>query len=176
MGSYVNIGLISEKKEFKEKVIKLVRSCNAFYCKKVDFPIDEMYSTWEETEIEQCGIDIAINYCMEYNMAKIRGSLKLGEYEIKEVVFQAEELSDGTYCFLIQMPEQNNYIFEDINVAEDCIICFLKELAQYRFSRGFCDSEAEVEDKHGYAISVVYNPSANIILQSWRIDGITRRE
>lgn len=72
-----------------------------------------------------------------------------GEYDIKEVFFQAEELSNGTYCFLIQMPEQQNHIFEDINVAED---------------------------KQGYAISVVYNPSANITLQSWMIDGITNRE
>lgn len=176
MGSYINIGLISEKTDFKEKVVKLISSSNVFNCKKVDYPTDKTYSTWEEKAIEQCGIDIAINYCIEYNMAKITGNLKLGEYEIKEVIFQAEELSNGTYCFLIQMPEQQNHIFKDINVAEDRIICFLKNLAQYRFLQSFCDSEAEVEDKKGYAISVVYNPSANIILQSWMIDGITSRE
>ena len=109
-------------------------------------------------------------------MAKITGNFKLGEYEIKEVLFRAEELSDGTCCFLIQMPEQQNYIFKDINVAEDRIICFFKELAKYRFLQGFCDSEADAEDKQGYAISVLYNPSANIVLQSWMIDGITSRE
>ena len=176
MGSYVNIGLISEKKDFKEKVIKLISSSNVFYCKKVDYPTDKTYSTWEEKAIEQCGIDIAINYCIEYNMAKITGNLKLGEYEIKEVLFQTEELSNGAYCFLIKMPEQQNYIFEDINVAEEHIICFFKKLAQYGFFQGFCDSEAEAEDKQGYAISVVYNPSANITFQSWMIDGITSRE
>lgn len=176
MGRYVNIGLISEKTDFKEKVIKLISSSNAFYLKKVDHPTDNTYSTWKEKAIEQCGIDIAIDYCIEYNMAKITGNLKLGEYEIKEVIFQAEEVSDGTYCFLIQMPEQQNYIFEDINMAEDRIICFLRNIAQYGFLKGFCDSEAEAEDKQGYAISVVYNPSTNIILQSWMIDGITSRE
>lgn len=175
MGSYINIGLIAEKKDFKEKVIKLISSSNVFYCKKIDYPTDKTYSTWEEKEIEQCGIDIAINYCIECNMAKIIGKLKLGEYEIKEVLFQAEELSNGAYCFLIQMPEQN-YIFEDINSAEDCIIAFFKKIAQYRFIQGFCDIEAEVEDEQGYAISVNYNPSADIILQSWMIDGITSRE
>lgn len=176
MGSYFNIGLISEKIDFKEKVIKLISTSNVFCCKKVDYPTDKTYSSWEEKAIEQCGIDIAINYCIEYNMAKITGDVKLGEYEIKEVIFQAEELSNGTYCFLIQMPEQQNHIFEDINVAEDRIICFLKKIAQYRFLQGFCDSEAEAEDKQGYAISVVYNPFANIILQSWMIDGITNRK
>lgn len=176
MGGYINIGLISEKTDFKEKVIKLISFSNAFYCKKVDYPTDKTYSTWEEKTIEQCGIDIAINYCIEYNMAKITGNLKLGEYEIKEVIFQVEELPDGTYCFLIQMPEQQNCIFKDINVAEDRIICFLKELVHYRFLQGFCDSEAGAEDKQGHAISVVYDPSASIIFQSWMIDGITSRD
>lgn len=176
MGSYVNIGLISEKKDFSEKVIKLISSSDVFSCKKVDYPTDKTYSTWEEKTIEQCGIDIAINYCIEHNMAKITGNLKLGEYEIKEVLFQVEELSNGTYCFLIQMPEQQNNIFKDVNVAEERIICFFKNIAQYRFLQGFCDSEAEAEDTQGYAISVDYNPSANIILQSWMIDGITSRE
>ena len=124
MGSYINIGLITERIDFKEKVIKLISSSNVFYCKKVDYPTDKAYSTWEEKEIEKCGIDIAIDYCIEYNMAKITGNLKLGEYEIKEVIFQAEELSNGTYCFLIQMPENQNYIFENINVAEERIIYF----------------------------------------------------
>ena len=176
IGSYINIGLISERADFKEKVIKLIRSSNAFYFHKVDYPTDQTYSTWEEKAVEQCGIDTAIDYCIQYNMAKITGDMKLGEYEIHEVLFQAEELSDGTYCFLIQMPEQQNDIFEDINVAEDRVIRFLKEIAQYRFLQGFCDSEAEAEDKQGYAISVVYNPSANITLQSWMIGGITSRE
>ena len=175
MGSYINIGLISEKIDFIEKVINLIKSSNAFYCKKVDYPTDQTYSAWEEKAIEQCGVGTAINYCIEYNMAKITGGMRLGEYEIKEVLFQVEELSNGTYCFLIQMPEQHNSIFEDINVAEDRIIGFFKELSQYRFLRGFCDSEAEAEDNKGYAISVDYNPSANIILQSWMIDGTTGR-
>ena len=52
----------------------------------------------------------------------------------------------------------------------------IKKSAQYKFLQGFCDSEAEEENKEGYAISVVYNPSANIVLQSWMLDGITRRE
>lgn len=176
MGSYINIGLISEKTDFKEKVVKLISSSNMFSCENVEYPTDKTYSAWEQKAIEQCGIDIAINYCMEYNMAKITGNLKLGECEIKEVLFQVEELSNGTYCFLIEMPEQQNYIFEDINVAENHIICFFKKLAQYRFLQGFCDSEARAEDKQGYAISVVYSPSANIILQPWMIDGITSRE
>ena len=64
MGSYVNIGLISEKTDFKEKVIKLISSSNVFYCKKVDYPTDKTYSAWEEKAIEQCGIDMAINYCI----------------------------------------------------------------------------------------------------------------
>lgn len=175
MGSYINIGLISEKTDFTEKVVNLIKSSNAFYCKKVDYPTDQTYSAWEEKAIEQCGVDTAIHYCIKYNMAKITGSMRLGEYEINEVLFQIEELSNGTYCFLIQMPEQN-YIFEDINSAEDCIIAFFKKIAQYRFIQGFCDIEAEVEDEQGYAISVNYNPSADIILQSWMIDGITSRE
>lgn len=176
VGCYINIGLISDKSNFKEKVIKLISSSDVFYCKKVDYQTDNTYSAWEEKAIEQCGIDIAINYCMEFNMAKITGDLKLGEYGIKGVIFQAEELSDGSYCFLIQMPEQQNYIFQNINVAEERIISFFEELTQYRFTQGFCDSEAEAEHEQGYAISVVYNPSANIVLQSWMIDEITPRE
>ena len=176
MGSYVNIGLISEKTDFKEKVIKLISSSNVFYCNKIDYPTDKTYSMWEEKTIEQCGIDMALNYCIEYNMSKITGKMKLGVYEIKEVIFQVEKLSNGTYCFLIKMPERQNDIFEDINVAEDYIICFLKQLDQYSFLQGFCDNEAEAEDKQGYAISVVYNPTANIIFQSWMIDGLTPRK
>lgn len=176
MGGYINIGLLSEKADFQEKVIKLIRSSNAFYCYKVDYPTDQTYSVWKEKAIEQCGIDTAIDYCTQYNMAKITGDLKLGEYEIHEVFFQVEELSDGSCCFLIQMPEQTNYIFQDIHVAEEHIISFLKEVAPYGFRKGFCDSEAEPEDEHGYAISVVYDPSAKISLQSWMMDGLTSRE
>lgn len=73
------------------------------------------------------------------------------------------------------MPEQQNQIFKDIDVAEGIIISFLKELSRLEFSRAFCDSEAAAGDECGYAISVEYGPSVNIILQSWKIDGLTGR-
>lgn len=109
-------------------------------------------------------------------MAKIIGDFTLGGYEIKDALFQAESLENYAYCFLIEMPEDKNHIFKDIDMAEQTIISFLKESADFGFSKGFCDREARVEDKCGYAISVDYLPSVNVILQSWKIDGLTSRE
>ena len=174
MGSYINIGLICDKRDFREKVVSLVHSIKGFSCKKIEYPTDEKYSGWIENSLEQIGIDTAIDYCLKYNMAKIIGNFMLGDYDIKDVIFQVESYMDHANCFLIEMPEQQNHIFEDIDKAEKIIISFLKEISG--FSKGFCDSEARAEDKNGYAISVDYTPSANIILQSWKIDGLTCRE
>lgn len=176
MGSYINIGLICDKRDFKEKVVSLVHSIKGFSCKKIEYPTDEKYSGWIRNSLEQISIAAAIDYCLKYNMAKITGDFMLGDYEIKDAIFQVESYTDHANCFLIEMPEQQNPIFEDIDRAENMIISFLKEISGFGFSKGFCDSEAGAGDKCGYAISVDYTPSANIILQSWKIDGFTSRE
>lgn len=175
MGSYINIGLICGKENFIEKAVKLIGFLNEFHFKKVDYSVDEKYSDWVESKLEQCGIGAAVEHCIKDSMAKITGDFILGGYTIKDALFQVESLADNTNCFLIMMPEQQNQIFRDINMAEEIIISFFKEISQLGFRKGFCDSEAEAEDEHGYAISVDYNPFANIALQSWKIDGLTSR-
>ncbi len=174
-GSYINIGLICDKKDFKEKVVKLMQSLEGFCCKRIDYPVDENYSDWVEVPWEQSGIEAAIDHCIKCNMAKITGDFKLGGYEIKDALFQVESLPDNLSCFYIEMPEQQNQIFKNLDVAEEVIISFLKELSSLEFSKGFCDSEAVAGHESGYAISVDYEPSVNMILQSWKIDGLTGR-
>ena len=83
----------------------------------------------------------------------------------------------GSWCGIFESCEggNENQIFKDIDMAEEVIISFLKELSSLEFSKGFCDSEAVARDECGYAISVDYGPSVNMILQSWKIDGLTGR-
>lgn len=176
MGRYISIGLICDKRDFKEKVVNLVHSLKGFSCQKIEYPTDENYSDWTDRSLEQVGIATAIDYCLKYNMAKITVDFILGGYEINDALFQVEYLKDHSNCFLIEMPEEQNQIFEDIDMAEKIIISFLKELSDFGFSKGFCDSEARAEVKCGYAISVDYTPYVNVILQSWKIDGLTGRE
>ena len=175
-GNYINIGLISDRKNLREKVVRLISSSDKFWCKKIDYPTDEKYTHWMEEQIEHHNIDVAIDRCIKSNMAWIIGDFFLGKYEIKNVLFQVELLPDNKICFLIEMPEQQNQFFEDIDNAEKVIIQFLKEISEFKFLYGFCDNEAEPEDKHGYAIFVDYELSSKISFQSWKIDGLTNRE
>lgn len=34
-GNYINIGLISDRKNFREKVVRLISSSDKFWCKKL---------------------------------------------------------------------------------------------------------------------------------------------
>ena len=43
-GNYINIGLISDRKNFREKVVRLISSSDKFWCKKIDYPTDERYT------------------------------------------------------------------------------------------------------------------------------------
>lgn len=175
MGSYINIGLICDKKDFKEKVVKLIHSLEEFRCKKIDYSVEKNFTDWIEEQPEQSGIEAAIDHCIKYNMAKLTGDFTLGVYKIEDALFGVESLPDNLSCFYIEMPEQQNQIFKNLDVAEEVIISFLKELAGLEFSKGFCDSEAAAGDECGYAIFVDYKPPVNIVLQSWRIDGLTGR-
>lgn len=174
-GSYINIGLIGDKKGFRDKVVKLLRTLNGFHCTKLEYPTDDRYSDWIECQLEQPDIEAAIERCIQSYMAKITGSFWLGGYEVKEVLFRVEALPDHTNCFYIEMPEMQNQIFQDIDMVEQIIISFFKEISVFEFSKGFCDSEAAAGDKTGYAISVDYKPSVTIRLQPWKIDGLTHR-
>ncbi|MDE7223730.1 MAG: hypothetical protein K2O34_08140 [Acetatifactor sp.] len=174
-GSYINIGLIGDKVGFGDKVVKLLCTLDGLRCTKLEYPTNENYSDWIECQLEQSGIEAAIERCIQSYMAKITGSFLLGGYELKDVLLRVEALPDHTNCFYIEMPELQNPIFKDIDMAEQIIISFFKEISVFEFSKGFCDSEAAAGDKMGYAISVDYKPSVNIRLQSWKIDGLTNR-
>lgn len=175
VGNYISIGLISYEKYFREKVVKLVNFLDKFWCESIDYPTDVNCLNWVKEQGGCCEVENMIDCCIKSNMAWATGKFNLEEYEIKNVLFHIESLSNDRKCFLIEMPEQQNQIFQDIDKAEEVIIHFLEEISRFEFLCGFCDSEASPEDECGYAIFIDYELASKIFFQSWKIDGLTSR-
>lgn len=174
-GNYICIGVVSYGKDFRNKVINLVNFLDELWCDRIDYLksfncLDEIKEQKKYNSIEDM-----IDCCIGNNMVWARGEFNLEEYKIKNVLFHVETLSDDRKCFMIEMPEQHNLIFQDIDRAENAIIHFFEEISQFHFLWGFCDNEAGPEDGNGYAIYVEFEPEFNIMFQPWKIDGFTDR-
>ncbi len=174
-GSYICIGVISYEDEFKEKVVRLVNFLDKFWCDRIDFPKDICSFDYVKNQRECCCVENMVDCCIRNHMIQARGGFNLEEYEIKNVLFRVESLPNNKKCFLIEMPEQQNSIFEDIDKAEEVIIHFFENISQFHFLYGFCDNEAEPEDECGYSIYVEYDFAFKIFFQPWKIDGLTGR-
>lgn len=173
-GNCINIGLISDKKDFRAKVVNLVSFLDTCHFERIWCPFGENGLKWEKVQMECCKTRDAVDCCIENDKTWAVGSFRLEGYEIKNVLFHAESLPDDRRCFLMEMPEQQNLFFQDIDRAEEIIIRFLEEISRFEFLYGFCDCEARPEDER-YAISVDYKETPNIFLQLWKIDGLTSR-
>ncbi len=174
-GNYICIGIISYGNDFRNKVVNLVNYLDRFCCDRIDHLKNSNFCDKVKQCKGYCNTEDIIDCCIDDCMIRVRGRFNLEEYEIKNVLFHVESLSNDRKCFMIEMPEQQNRIFEDIDKAEEIIIHFLERISQFHFLCGFCDNEASPEDESGYAIYVEYELAFNIFFQPWKIDGLTSR-
>ena len=180
MGAYINLGFISNKDKFIDKIIHFINTLNEFHVISFKYPTDENYSSWIECENRNCAIYEALKHCYKYHMAEIKCNFKIQDFSLHNILLRIKHIGITKECLLFEIPEENP-IFKNLDVAENTIILFLKCLSNMKFESAFCDIDADILENDSeymenfYSIFIKYEMKTKVYLNQWKIDGLTDR-
>lgn len=186
MGSYINIGVVSNKnkQDFIKSCENLFQRNNIYFSgMKFEFPEDEECQIWSESERDCIDLDV-LEKCYQNKLAKITVNCEVEGRLIQSIIIKIKR-REGLYTgILFEIPEENFDLPCEINILEKKIIEVLEQSISDEFEYAFCDNEVDIEysfrevlEKNiEYSILVLNKGDRlTIKLGPWRIDGLTSR-
>lgn len=187
MGSYINIGVVSNKnkQDFIRNCENLFQQNNIYFGRiKFEFPEDEECKVWNESERECIDLGV-LEKCYQNELAEITVNCEVEGRLVQNIIIKIKR-KEGSYTgILFEIPEENFDLACEIDILEKKIIDALEQSISDEFEYAFCDNEVDIEysfreilEKNIEYSILALNKSDRLTIKlgSWRIDGLTSRK
>lgn len=186
MGSYINIGVVSNKnkQDFIRNCENLFQRSNIYFSRiKFEFPEDEECQIWNESERDCIDLDV-LEKCYQNELAGITVNCEVEGRLVQNIIIKIQR-REGSYTgILFEIPEENFDLACEIDILEKKIVDVLEQSISDEFEYAFCDNEVDIEysfreilEKNIEYSILVLNKSDRLTIKlgSWRIDGLMSR-